>query len=160
MPATLQRFYAVKGGTDNSIQMYPEAAGQTFKAGDLVTLSSGSVAALATSDGAITSSSNKVLGVALRDASGVTGTTIPVKVVDEDTCVLLPVNHGTVANAKPANGTIGNQYQLVRSGGIYAIQIDQTTNPVAILWDKIPGMDQEQYGPVWVKILLARRVME
>ena len=160
MPATLQRYYGVKGGATNAVQIFPEAAGQSFKAGDLVTSSSGSVAALAASDGAITNAGNKVLGVALRDASGTAGTSIPVKVIGDEDLVLLPVYHATASSAKPANGTVGSQYQLVRSGGVYGIAIDQTSNPVAILCDKLPGMDQEQYGPVWVRILAARRVME
>lgn len=157
MPAQIERFYAVKGGTDNSVQMFPEAASQTFKAGDLVTLSSGSVAALATADGAITSSNNTVLGVALADATGVTSTQIPVKVVDDETLVLLPVYHATAASAIPNNATVGASYQLRRQDAKYAIAIDQTSNPVAIVADKIPGNGAEQYGAVWVKILASRR---
>lgn len=62
------------GGATPIIESFPEAASQTFKAGDLVTKSSGKVAVWAT-DGAA------ILGVARQDASGVTSARVLVEII-------------------------------------------------------------------------------
>lgn len=77
---TLQRAQAVKTISGNSpqVMMYPEAASQSFKKGELVYLVGGKVTEVG-DDPTI------ILGMAAQDASGTTDTSIAVYLANEDT---------------------------------------------------------------------------
>lgn len=161
MPDTLQRFYAHRGGETYPLAHYKEAASQSFKAGDLVTLSGGKVAALATSDGDVTSAGNKVLGMALKDASGVTDTLIPVVPATDDTWFLLGAYNAAAGSAKPSNIAIGEKTTIRRQGGVYGVNVPAAgSNQNVQVVAKESVEEETKYGPVWVKVLAASRVLE
>ena len=140
---------------------YPEAASQTFKMGDLVELVSGKVTQIVAA-GNTAGSSDKVLGMAMRDASGTTDTAIPVVVANDATLFLLPVWHTTPGSAVTAVTDVGTAYALghrtVSSVTNYVVTLDDTTDthivPVQIADDFAVG---EQYGWEWCKVQAAAR---
>ena len=108
------------------VKSYPEAASQSFKAGDLVILSSGSVA-IATSD-------DDVWGVALQDASGTTGTSIPVQVIFPDTVFLAQATDATAETNK------GTAYALDLTSGSMGVNTGSTTTPAFVI-DRLDPRD-------------------
>lgn len=99
----------------------PEGATQTFKAGDLVYMTSGTVK-IATSD-------QTVFGAAVCDASGTTSTSIPVYVADPSTVWTAQVDTTSAASQ------IGAKYGLnIGTAGSMSIDIaDTTTTSVRVI---------------------------
>jgi len=78
---------------------FPEAASQSFKAGEMVYLVSGKVTEFtATAD----TGTARFLGFAAQDATGTTDTRIGVWVPDDDLIFIASMYHGTAANAVTA----------------------------------------------------------
>jgi hypothetical protein len=152
MPTTMDtvKLWYTFNGQPADERVYPEAASQTFKRGDLVYLVSGKVtvaAAVGNNVGAI-----KILGIALRDATGTVDNLIPVALATEDLRWVLPV--GTASGATGSGATyvqasdtavqtdMGVKVELTRNGnGAWCLDTSATTNAFMI-----PTKIHEQYG--------------
>jgi len=98
---------------------YPEAAGtQAFKQGEFVVLVAGAVTEIGDSPALI-------LGMAAQDASGVTGTKIPVIIANED--VLFELNKVTNGVTAGAGGT-GSATAITDVGTQFGLYRDTTNN--------------------------------
>lgn len=152
--ATLQRY--MPGGIVNwnqgNVREFPEAASQSFKAGDPVDLVSGKLT-LAVAAGNNFGAGDDIVGVALEDASGTTNTRIKVYVFNANTILRLPVYHSTAASAITAYTQIGTSYEIrFHTGSILCVDIENTTNAKG----KVIGINEgdprnpvgEQYGLV------------
>lgn len=102
-------------------RMYPEAASGDFDAGEVVILSGESVTQSHTAPGADTYSAAladdvKILGVALKDASGTTGAYVPVAIpVDSSAELLLRVGSTTTgSNQEVQDIAIGDLATCIR----------------------------------------------
>lgn len=158
MPNTLERFYAHQGACDYPVLFIKEAASQSFKAGDLLTLSGGKVAIFGTDNSDVTSATGKCVGMALKDASGVTDTLIPVVPATEQTWFMLGAYNATVATAKPASINLGDQTTLRRQGGVHGVNVPAAgSNQNVVVMSKNAETEQEKYGPVWVRFTSAAR---
>lgn len=147
--------YRVTNGTGSVRQEdFPEAASQTFKRGDLVYLVSGKVTVVPSSP-----TTEKILGMALADASGTTDTMLPVLIADDNVEFSVPVYHGTPASAITAvtdvglDGGYGLKKATVSSRPAWALDLENTTNDVLF----VQSIDKEfpagtQYGRYWVKV--------
>jgi hypothetical protein len=151
-------WYGANGSATEERQ-YPEAASQTFKRGDLVYLSSGKVTVAATAGiGNNVASGTKVLGIALKDASGATDTAIPVAIANPNLRWVLPVTHATPASGITAITEVGTAYELERTAAPKrAVPIDDTTNTKVVVTAIHPAYAVgEQYGWVEVRFLDAQ----
>lgn len=165
--ATFKRLgnYRVKGNASATVKYFPEAATQSFKRGDLVTLSSGKVAvAVAYTSGDPVASGTKILGIADKDASGTTDTSIPVIIADDKTEFLLPVFHPTAGSAVTAVTNVGVAYELYRatvSGNLgFGVDISETTDTKVIPTEIDPTYPAgEQYGWFWCRVMQAQRAL-
>jgi hypothetical protein len=144
-------------GSETEERLYPEAASQTFKRGDLVYLVSGLVTA-AVAVGSNVASGTKVLGIALKDASGATNTPVPVAIANSNLRWVLPVTHATPASGVTAVTEVGAAYELERTAaGKWAVPIDDTTNTKVVVTAIHPQYPLgEEYGWVEVKFLDAQ----
>jgi hypothetical protein len=146
-------------GSPTEERQYPEAASQTFKRGDLVYLVSGLVTVAATAGvGNNVAAGTKVLGIALKDASGTTSAAVPVAIANANFRWTLPVTHATPASAVTANTQVGTAYELERTAaGKWAAPIDDTTNTKVVVTAIHPAYAVgEQYGWVEVRFLDAQ----
>jgi hypothetical protein len=100
---------------------FPEATGQSFKAGEFVKLVSGKVT-ISGVDNALT----KIAGMALADASGTADTAIPVAVAEEGVLFELCVYHATAGSAITAVTQVGASYGLTISSNKHYVQIAET----------------------------------
>lgn len=165
MPTSLTRDIPRRRNNKNwTVQYFPEAASQSFKIGDIVQLnSSGQVAIGATAGNDMTAASNlRPLGIVSQDATGVTNSKIKVLVPHNGAQFLLPVEHATPASAVTAESqtyktAVTGGYVLTHtSGGVWAVAIDTTTNPIVNIMDICEDYPVgEQYGTVWVSFLPA-----
>lgn len=166
------------GGAFNQIDA-PVAASQTIKAGDFVSLSSGSVQqALAlpgANNTATTSTGNlPMLGVALADittnASAVDPsgrTSIPVAILDGNLEVTLMIWNSTASNSTQANLTLGTSYWIARvrnnsaSEWYYAVSSASPTNGELRFVERSPETTStEQYGLATVRAALSDTVRQ
>jgi hypothetical protein len=155
-----------------------EAASQTFKKGDFLTVDSNGRLAQAISAGsrvgATTAATNntagRVVGQACQDATGTTGAYIVYTPVANHE-FMLPVYHSTAASAVPNTNQIGTSYELIRVNvtvPYWAVDLEHTTNLKATIVDMVPGptghdgdtgsgiataASTVQYGFVWVRFL-------
>ncbi len=160
--------YRVAGTKSAQILYFPEAATQTFKRGDFVTLSSGKVAvAVAYTSGDPVLSGTKILGIADKDATGTTDTPIPVVIANDDTEFLVNVYHATPSSAVPAVAGNGVSYELYRAtitNLAFGMDISETTDTKVVQTEIYTGSGGietgVQYGRVWVKVLQAQRALQ
>lgn len=159
MPTTQEKVNIWYGanGSETEERLYPEAATQTFKRGDLVYLSSGSVTVAAGAPANV-ASGTKLLGIALKDASGATGASVPVALANPNLRWVLPVTHATPASAATAITQVGATYELERTAaGKWAVPIDDTSNAKVVVTALHPAYAVgEQYGWVEVRFLDAQ----
>ena len=113
------------------VAYFPEAASQTFKAGDIVMNTGGTAGkvAIAESD-VIAAGGDLILGVAAQEATGVTDTSLHVYLATEEAEFSANVQDtGTLALAN-----IGTQYDIfydtAASINIFRVDLADTTNPV------------------------------
>lgn len=153
----------------------PEAASQTFKKGDFLTLDANGRVQQALSAGnnvggiSVNATGNRIVGRAEADASGTTGKLAPV-MTPGGTQFELPVYNPTPASAVPSTAQIGKQYDLRYATGspknFWAVDISSTANPKLKIVDMLAayhtGWDgagyptaasTTQYGNVWVEFL-------
>ena len=144
MPTVMDKvnLYFSADGTPLEENIYPEAASQVFKKGDFVYLVTGAVtvgAAIGANAGAI-----KMLGIALKDATGTTGSPIPVVVGTENLRFVLPIAGAAGATQNASNGDMGTAYEIHRTDyGKWCIDHSSTTNNMIIAVEQHP-----QYGGV------------
>lgn len=131
-----------------------EAASQTFDRGDFVILDSdGNVATAIASGSDYVNTDPEVLGMALNDASGTSGTEIQVLRATDNVEFLLPVKSGNTT----AKTQVGVGYELAHVGnGQYAVDVstDGTASPVVVITEICPEYAAgETNGWVWVRFL-------
>jgi hypothetical protein len=119
---------------NNRIAYFPEAASQSFEAGDIVKMASGKVA-IAESD--VAADGDYVIGVAAEDATGTTDTKIGVFVGTADAEFVANVQDtGTLAVTN-----IGVAYDIVydtaSSINIFRVDLGDTTNPCLIVTELV-----------------------
>ena len=154
MPSSIEtvRIWYMENGAPVPQTQVPEGTSQTYKRGDLVSLSSG-VAVEAVAVGSnLTSSGNEVYGIALQDASGTAGTVQDFARVVPGLLMVLPVTHATAASAVTAATQRGSVFQLENvTGAGYAVAIDDTATPVVTGRKIHPQYPVgEQYG--WLEV--------
>ena len=160
------RYRTTDGGPAN-IKTFPEAATQTFVAGDLVTLSSGKVAVAVAASGTYSSSDvegGTILGVALEPASGTTDDPVKVAIADGRLEILLTCLHATPASAVTAVAQVGTTYDIGHytlsgvTGWGYMIDDTSAANAMPVDIDDRYAVG-EQYGTAWCKIPAAKRTL-
>lgn len=122
---------AAFGNPDNfTLREYPEAASQSFVEGDLVYLVAGLVTVCATA-GDPQDINTVVLGIAARDASGTTNTSIPVYVIRPDTIVYLNVKTDG-ADHVLLQGNFGQPYGVYKAASnVWSLNINESTLKLA-----------------------------
>lgn len=170
MASAMMRYYATKGATTIRWFKSGASANATFKAGDLVKLNGTGTNAvlynLHTASATVNTATAKVLGMALRNATGSSSASstpdIPVIVADETTHFLLPAYNSTAASAVPSAVNVGEQTTLYfdSSTGITGVNVPaDSTNPNVTVIGKVPGIESETYAPLWVKVNTAGRTI-
>jgi hypothetical protein len=141
-----------RGGEGNGVvRTYPEASGQSFKAGQFVYLASGKVTVCA--DDAVT-----ILGIALQDASGTADTSIQVQVLDDTDEFAICVYNATAASAITAIASVGLKGPLqVDSNKCYFDNTDQTTPSMVVQGIYLPAGEAvgDVYGRYKASLLSA-----
>lgn len=137
-------------GSRPNIQRYPLAGSQTFKAGDLVHLTSGVVAEVSGAD------PTPLLGLAAEDSTGVVETGyVMVSVFDDATLFRL---QGTTPYVEATH--LGNEYAIVESSGIYLVDVDDATtnNHRVQIMDGSTGRESDLSDHFYIaKVLTAHR---
>lgn len=130
--------------------MLPAKSSASFKMGHFLIWNNG-VDRHAASDANLgaTGSSTRLVGMALSDSTRKDGSNfamIPFMIAEPGTEFLMPIYHGTPANAVATpNGQIGTAYELRNVGGNYdAVDVSATTNTKFV----IVGYDETEY-PLW-----------
>jgi len=122
-----------------------EADSQSFKAGELVYLSSGAVTVYAGRDA-------PVFGIALKDGTNVTSgnTEIPVALIRPDDMVLIQVEDGS-GNLEASNTTCvpGTAYDIIVSSNHHRIDSSDTTNPAFVFVGEV--LDATGAATYWGK---------
>lgn len=128
---------------------YPEAASQSFKAGQFVYLASGKVTVCA--DDATT-----ILGMAMQDATGVTDSDILVALAVPENTFEANVYHGTPASAVTAITQVGVNYALQVDSNKCYVDIEDTSHDAFVV-RAISRKDAvgDQYGRVIFQVLAA-----
>lgn len=106
------------------IASFAEAASQSFKKGEFVYLSSGALTACA-------SDATKILGIALEDASGTTGTSIKVQVIEPNDIIKIRVRNDTT-DATCDNASLGTSYGTIVASNVHYLDINDTTNDALV----------------------------
>ena len=122
-----------------------EAATQTFKAGDFVYLASNAVTAIVAANTTYGSAkadtgTNKIVGMALDDATGTTGKDIRVVLATEDVEFEFNIANATTASAITAATQVGQTMELLNltlpigtvDGEGYALPVATTSTAVAM----------------------------
>lgn len=155
MPALAKKFPDTRGNW--KVVTLEEAATQSFVAGDILKIdSAGQVSLGAAAGNDMTSSGTTVGGIALADASGVTGASIQVLVPKDLSAELsLPVSHGTPASAVTNKNQVSDTYVLTNdANSVWSVAIDTTSNPiVTVMAVDSTYAEGEQYGFLWVKFI-------
>lgn len=146
---SLQRMKAIGTISGNSpeIRYYPEAASQSFKAGELVYLASGKVT-ICGADPSL------ILGMAMEDATGTTNTDLAVAIANKDTVFEGNVYHGTPASAITAITDVGTDYGVVNADNKWYVDVSDTSN-VRILVRDLSKKDAvgDTYGRVLFQVM-------
>lgn len=130
-----------------TIRAFPEAASQSFKAGEFVYLSSGKVTVCA-------SDTAHILGMAMHDASGTTDADVLVAVADGETEFEMNVYHATPGSAITAITQIGAEYGLVVASNKHYLDLAETTADAFQIQSLSPkDAVGDTYGRVIVKVL-------
>lgn len=148
--ATVRNQLAARLATPAKILYFPEAASQSFKAGEFVYLVSGKVTIISSTSQSV----SKIAGMALADASGTTDTALPVAIAEEGVLFELCVYHSTPASAITAITQVGVSYGLTVSSNKHYVNIgDATYRRVKV--KKISNKDDvgDRYGRLLVEVL-------
>lgn len=138
----------VKTGAGGGVTgVFPEAASQSFKAGEFVYLASGKVTVCA--DDAVA-----ILGMAAHDASGTTDANVIVYLAHPDNVFEANVYHGTPASAVTAITQVGVNYALQVDSNKHYVDIEDTGHDAFV----VTGISErdtlgDQYGRVYFRVL-------
>lgn len=152
------------------IKKWPEAASQSFKAGDVLLLNSDGRVAIAATAGNSVAANVILLGVAMQDATGTTDTLLDVAEFTAGMQLRLPVYHSTPASAVTARTDLlddpaGNPpYRLfdLRNNSAstgWMVDIEAAQNDASTVM-KCEEIDRqypvgEQYGTCWWSVNLS-----
>lgn len=131
------------------IRFFAEAASQSFKCGDLTYLSSNALTVCGSDPSAI-------LGFALCDASGTTGTMIPVWVIKAGHTYLMNAYHATAASATFSdNSAIGTSYEINKyADGKWTVDIAATSSTrVTVIAYEANSEKGNIYMRLWCKFI-------
>ena len=117
---------AIRTHQPGEVRPYPEAAGQTFVAGDFVTIdSSGLISIAATAGNVLQNTGDNLVGVAVEKASGTTNNLIQVATIGPETVYDLPSDAATALTDVGVQCTLRND-----TDGGWMADIGDTGNPV------------------------------
>jgi len=134
-------------GNSPEILTFPEAASQSFKAGEFVYLSSGKVTVCA--DNATT-----ILGMATHNASGTTDTDCEIAIANYDTVFEANVYHGTPGSAITTIEQPGVNYALQSDSNKSYVDVEDTDNDAFVVRNLSPRDSVgDQYGRVEFQVL-------
>lgn len=138
-------------GNSPEVKVFPEAAEQSFKAGEFVYLVSGKVTVCA-------SNGTTILGMAVADASGTTDEDCEVYVANGDTVFEANVGHGTPASAVTAITDVGVCYALLVASNKHYVDVEDTDND-AFQVRRLSPKDNtgDQYGRVEFQVIASAR---
>jgi len=138
-------------GNSPEVKYFPEAASQSFKAGQFVYLNSGKVTACA-------DDSTTILGIAVGDASGNTDEDCAVYIANADTVFEANVYHSTAASAVTAITQVGTCYALKVDSNKCYVDIEDTSND-AFQVRRLSPKDKvgDQYGRVEFQVIASAR---
>lgn len=119
MPSAINgaSFVSNMNGTTPVIKTFQEGTGQSYKAGQLVKLSAGQV--VITSGNA----NEKILGLAMKDASGTATTAAPVLILSPDVIFRMSAYHVNPGSAVTAIANIGSQTQFLHSSNKSVVDV-------------------------------------
>jgi len=133
--------FKLKYGNPN-IRYIKEAAGtQTFVAGDLVYLASGAVTVIANDD--------VIFGVAQEDASGTTGTLLPVSIISPEQTWVAAFDDTT------STDYVGEDYGLNITSDSMSVNLGETTNTAVTIIDLDPRDGAKSLGRVLIQFVPA-----
>lgn len=129
------------------IEEYPEAAGQTFKKGELVYLVAGKATVCATS-------ATLIAGMALQDATGVVDSPIAIAIAEPGTLYEMNVYHSNPAFAITAITQPGTVFGHIVSDNKHYINIGDTTTTRLVV-QSLSKKDAvgDAYGRVLVEVI-------
>lgn len=138
------------GGMNSNILQYPEASGQSFKAGQILYLNtSGQVAV--TADGGVLA-----IGIANQDASGTANTLIDVDVIRPGDWFEITCYHATAASAVMADANVGDLYQLISVSNVaYLDKSATSTNMFKVVARKAQYSATDTFPRLIVCVLTA-----
>ena len=122
-----------------------EAAGQSYKAGSLVKVAaSGAVTIITTADAAA------ILGIAVQDATGVTGAVAPVEILESGDIFEITLCNNSATPATAALTDLFKKYRLY-SAAATGTQLDQSTGTGAV--GQIVGFVLDSNGAFTTRVL-------
>ena len=145
---------------DHRTMEYKEAASQSFVAGQLLEIASGVVQIAGVSSSIVNGADT--LGLALGDASGVTGAPCLVAIIDSDTIL-----EGTLtASGADTGGTYadailveGTHYDIRKTAtGEYTPNLATGQNTIMLL-NVVPGTSADSFPQMRFKLLTAKRAI-
>lgn len=131
-------------GKDYDVLILPEAASQTFEAGEWVYLASGKVTVCA-------NDAQVIAGIALEPASGVEDTDLRIAVPRVGCKTEMTIYHSTEASAITAVTQVGTRYALIIASNIHYVDIEDETN-LAFLVTKITKRVGYAVGDVYGRV--------
>lgn len=170
MPSAVLRENWYSPNDNGEVSWGMEADSQTFDLGDLLTVSSGKLQALASANTNVDSTGAKIAGRALRDGQNsvapdqVTGEEekmgCPFLRADDQFAVWLPFYHASGSgSAEYTDADVGHQCVVRNEAGTYVANIGVTSNPNLVLIAKEPRVanGETYYWGLW-KVLAAGRL--
>jgi len=120
------------GGVASNPMLYPEAASQSFKVGQLLCIdTAGRVKAIA--DAGV-----KLWGIAMEDASGTTDNLVQVDLILPGDRLIVSCYHATAASAVMANANVGDTYQVITSSNVTYLDKSSTSTPLFKVLARMP----------------------
>jgi hypothetical protein len=152
---------AIRTSGRTYVQDFPEAASQTFVAGDILAITSDGRVAIAVAAGSnLDSTGDRIVGQAIEAASGVTAALVKVEVWTVDTRIDLPKYSATPGTAATAYTDVDTQTTLKNDSDFgWVWDFDTTSNPVVHILKVVKSYDGKtmtvggQYNPLRGKII-------
>ena len=142
----LQPRLGTEGGSIPEIMSFPETAGQTFKAGTPVKLTTTAGTVCIAADG-----TTGFLGIAMEDASGTTSAALKVQVCRPDTPIIARCTVAGVATAPSTVLTQGVAYDFYIDTTDYWFGVDTATGGPIVVYEHpiYDGLGAETYWGVF-----------
>ena len=121
MPSAIMKAEIAEAPTGKGqTQFFQEASGQSFKAGQYVKLVSGYLTICA---GSAAASTEPILGIAQKDATGTQYSLIPVALCEPGVKIRMSVYHVTPGSAITAQASVGSQTQFIQTGNKSCVDV-------------------------------------